>query len=78
MTNTDLLKQTIDASGVTIVFIAEKLGCSRGRVYAIMSGSECTASEIVKLGEILHLTPKLRDSIFLSGSVTHSKHKEEV
>ena len=78
MTDTALLKRTIDESGVTIVFIAEKLGCSRGRVYAIMNGSECTASEIVKLGEILHLTPKLRDSIFLSRSVTDSKQKEEV
>lgn len=73
MTDKEMLTKLIKESGLKIVFIAEKLGCSRGHVYAIMNGAECTAKEIVILGELLHLTPKLRDSIFLSNRVTDSK-----
>lgn len=72
MTNTELLKRVINESGVTIVFLAKKLGCSRNRIYNILSGSECTASEIVKLGESLHMTQKQRDDIFLRKVVTDS------
>lgn len=65
MTDTERLKKVIDDSGITITAIAEKMGCSRTRVYSILGGSECTASEIVKLGDILHLTAKQRDDILL-------------
>lgn len=75
MTNTEMLKKVIEDSGITIVFIAEKMGCSRGRVYAILNGCECTASEIVVLSEILHLTKKQRDLIFLSEKVNQSNTK---
>ena len=75
MTNTELLKRVIDESGVTIVFLAQKLDCSRNRIYNILSGSECTASEIVKLGEALHMTQKQRDDIFLRKVVTDSNGK---
>lgn len=56
MTNAKLLKEKITASGVTITFLADKLGCSRNRIYSILEGSECTASEIVGLSEAIHLT----------------------
>jgi hypothetical protein len=55
---------------MTIVALAEKMGCSRGRIYNIFSGSECTASEIVKMSEALHMNQQQRDDIFLSKNVT--------
>jgi plasmid maintenance system antidote protein VapI len=64
-----MLEEAIKNSGVTITFIAEKMKCSRNRVYAIISGAECSASEIVMLSSILHLTKEQRDNIFLLQSV---------
>ena len=69
MTNAKLLKEKITASGVTITFLADKLGCSRNRIYSILEGSECTASAIVGLSEAIHLTKEERDTIFLSEKV---------
>ena len=58
MTDGKLLKQTIEESGISITFIAEKMECSRNRIYAIIAGSDCTASEITKMSETLHLCRK--------------------
>lgn len=69
MTNGEMLRHTIEESGISITFIASKMECSRNRIYAIIDGSDCTASEITKLSEILHLTKRQRDDIFLSTSV---------
>lgn len=69
MTDGATLKQMIDDSGVTIVHIAEKLGCSRNRVYAILNGAECSASEIMAFSELLRLKKPVRDQIFLANSV---------
>lgn len=66
MTNTQMLRAVIEDSGITITAIADKMGCSRTRLYNILNGSECSASEIVKLADILHLTTKQRDQIFLT------------
>ena len=66
MTNVELLQKAIDDSGVSITFIAEKMGKSRNRIYTIIGGADCTASEIVTLSEILHLTREQRDNIFFS------------
>ena len=63
------LKTAIEESGVSITFLANRLGCSRNRIYAIIDGSECTASEISGLTKLLHLTKAKRDQIFLSGNV---------
>lgn len=65
MTNGEKLRDAIKEAGVTIVFLAEKLDCSRNRIYAIIAGSDCTAKEITCLSECLHLTKKERDNIFL-------------
>ena len=65
MTNGALLKEIIDKSGISITFLAESLGCSRNRIYSIINGADCTASEIVRLSEVLHLSKSLRDDIFL-------------
>lgn len=77
MTDGKELNRVIENSGVTITFIAGKMGCSRNRVYSILAGSECTASEIVALSEILHMDKESRDNIFLSPGVIEN-HVPEV
>lgn len=69
VTNSEALKQAIKDAGVSIVFLAEKMDCSRNRIYAILGGSDCNASEIAKLSKLLHMTNEQRDYIFLSESV---------
>lgn len=69
MTNGEMLRKVIDESGVSITFLAEKMECSRTRIYAIINGSDCTASEIAGLSKLLHMNRKQRDDIFLSMSV---------
>lgn len=69
MTNGEMLKDIIKESGVSITFLAEKMDCSRNRIYAIINGSDCTASEIAGLSKLLHMSRKQRDDIFLSLNV---------
>lgn len=69
MTNGTLLRAKIEGSGISLTFIAKKMECSRNRIYSILAGDECTASEIIKLSEILRLTKKEREDIFLSLNV---------
>lgn len=72
MTDGKALKDVIRDSGITIAHIAAKMGCSRNRIYSILAGAECTASEIVLLSEILHLTKEERDYIFLAQNVNNN------
>ena len=66
MTNIEMLRTTIDESGMTIVSIAKKSGIKRETLYNRMAGvGEFTASEIVGLSEALNLTKATRDKIFL-------------
>ena len=69
MTKGAELKKEIENSGVSIVFLADKMGCSRNRIYAIIGGSDCTASEIAGLSKLLHMSKERRDYIFLSENV---------
>lgn len=70
MTNTELLKRSIDDSGISITFLAGKLGISREGFYKKMNGeTEYKASEIFKIQKILHLTDKMRDKIFFNEMV---------
>ena len=69
MTKGDELRRVIKDSGVSIVFLAQKMDCSRGRIYAIINGDDCSASEIAALSRLLHMTNEERDYIFLSESV---------
>lgn len=69
MTRGKDLEVMIKESGVSITFLANKLDCSRNRIYAIIAGSDCTASEIAGLSKWLHMTNEQRDYIFLSESV---------
>lgn len=69
MTDGEALKKEINESGISITHIATKMRCSRNRIYAILNGSECTASEIVELSEILHFNDQKRNDIFLRKNV---------
>ena len=65
--NSFLLKEKIKESGMTIKAIAEKTGILRETLYNKISGkSEFTASEIVKLSDVLRLSKEDRDYIFLN------------
>jgi predicted transcriptional regulator len=66
MTNTTLLNQAIDDSGMTKTFIAAKMGCSRMRLYSILKGSEVTVSEMVALSDLLRLNSRQKTDIFLT------------
>ena len=66
MTNTELLNQAIDASGMTKTFIAEKMGCSRMRLYSILKGSEVTVTEMLALSDLLRLNNRQKSDIFLT------------
>lgn len=67
MVNIKLLEQKIDDSGMTMMAIAEKTGILRATLYNRLKGvGEFTASEIVALTKVLHLTKPERDEIFLT------------
>lgn len=65
MTDTILLRKVINRSGISITFLAKKLGLSREGFYKKLNGeTEYKASEIFKLQKILHLDDRTRDKIF--------------
>lgn len=67
MPDVETLKSKMDESGMTMVNIAKKAGILRETLYNRLNGrGEFTASEIIALSEVLHLTKKERDDIFLS------------
>ena len=69
MTKGDELKKDIKESGVSIVFLAERMNCSRNRIYSIIAGADCTAAEITALSELLHMSRDRRDYVFLTEKV---------
>ena len=71
MTNTVLLMDVVNDSGLSKTFIAQKMGCSRPRLYRILAGSECTVSEMMALSNILRLTNRQRTDIFLSNELNY-------
>ena len=70
MTDFDLLLSKIRDSGMTVVAISEKAGIDRATFYNRLKGKgEFSASEIVSLSEVLHLSKPDRDKIFLNNKV---------
>lgn len=71
MSDTKLLREKINNSGIKLVFIADKLGLSpQGLRNKLSNKSEFTASEIVSLCEILNIKSlKERESIFFARDV---------
>lgn len=67
MTDIKMLDATIEDSGFSYGYLAEALGLSRQGFYKKRIGlTEFTASEVVKLSEILNLPREKRDKIFLT------------
>lgn len=67
MTNTKLLREKIEASGLKLQYIADQLGISRAALtMKIENKSDFRQKEIVKLCELLGITtPKEKALIFL-------------
>lgn len=66
MANIEMLKNTIDDSGMTMVAISKKSGIRRETLYNRLAGiGDFTASEIVGLSKALKMTKTERDQIFL-------------
>lgn len=69
MTDTDLLRRAICASGLRLGYIASNLGLSRqGHSLKIEGVTEFKASEIAAPTQILGLSNKERDTIFLASA----------
>ena len=67
MTDKEKLMGKISESGIKLGFLCEQLGICRFTFSRKLANlSEFTASEIVKLTELLHLTPEERDAIFFA------------
>ena len=70
MTNSKLLNDEISKSGMTITFIARKIGITREGFYKKLNNeTEFKASEIVALQSILRLSNERRDEIFFATQV---------
>jgi predicted transcriptional regulator len=69
MPDIETLKVKMDESGMTMVNIAKKSGILRETLYNRLNGrGEFTASEIISLSDVLQLTKKERDEIFLNSN----------
>lgn len=67
MADVSLLRSRIKDSGMTMMAISKKSGILRETLYNRLNGvGDFTASEIVSLTEVLNLSRKERDEIFLS------------
>lgn len=67
MTNTALLTAAIEKSGLKKGWIAEQLNITRNALaMKIANQSEFKASEVTRLAQILSLSKRERDIIFLS------------
>lgn len=67
MANLELLKETIDESGMTMVAIARKADMERTTIYNRLNGiGDFNAKEITGLAKALGMSKALRDRIFLS------------
>ena len=66
MPNTEELKRRINDSGMTVMAISEKTGINRATIYNRLNGrGEWMASEIVRISDVLRLTPEEKVQIFL-------------
>jgi hypothetical protein len=65
MVNVNALKEQIEKSGMTMVFIAERAGILRETLYnRLNEQGEFKASEITALTKVLKLSRNERDRIF--------------
>lgn len=77
MTDSKRLSDEIINSGITITAIAKKIGITREGFYKKLNNeTEFKASEISLLQDILRLTNKKRDEIFLQKKLKEIQPKE--
>lgn len=70
MTDTLYLKSILVRRGVTFEYVSEQMGLSKTSLsYKINNKRQFTATEIVKLSNILNLTANERDEIFFGENV---------
>ena len=70
MVDIEKLKRIIKDSGISVSFIAEKAGMSRGTLYTRFDGyDDFRASEIEGITKALKLSKDERDSIFFADDV---------
>lgn len=70
MTDFELLREKMTDSGMTVTAIARKSGILRETLYNRLNGkSEFSASEIVSLTNVLHMSKEERDEIFFGEKV---------
>ena len=66
MTDVKKFNDQIELLGITISELSRRAHVSRKRIYALKSGAEASASEIVGLSKALLLDDLQRDAIFLA------------
>ena len=67
MTNTIELRKKINESGISITYIAGKMGITReGFYHKLNNNTEFKASEIVSLCKVLRLSDQERNCIFFA------------
>lgn len=66
MANTELLREKIESSGITMTALAKKCGFSRGTLYNKLDSGDFKVSEMLSISNSLHLSMKERDDIFLN------------
>lgn len=67
MTNTELFRKKIEDKGISLKFLASKIGITRESLYNKLNNeTEFKASEISKISDVLQLTSKERDDIFFA------------
>lgn len=78
MTNTQLLNQIIQESGLKKVFIANKIGVSAVGLHNCITGkTEFKASQIQTLCELLNIRDlKLKEAVFFTDFVASDATKE--
>ena len=68
MTDVIALKKRIEASGMTVTYVAERSGMLRETLYNRMKTGDFKVSEICGLVKTLSLSKKERDEIFFANS----------
>ena len=77
MTDFNELRRRIKDSGMTMTFIAKKSGFLRETLYNRLNGvGDFTASEMLALSDVLHLSNDDRDKIFFAKEVEFKATKE--
>lgn len=69
MIDTVLLNKVVEDSGVTKIWLANKIGCSRPRLYRILEGGNVTLAEVESLCEALGISASTRNKIFFAQRV---------